>query len=70
MSDRRLTDEQFRALMDLFMCSDPYPDTEANHEIVENLLDAESNALGYSDWIVAFHEFDRKSPMWLDREVE
>lgn len=64
MSDRRLTDAQFRALMDLFMCSDPYPDTKAGHDTLENLLDSEALALGYSDWIVAYHDFNERSPMW------
>lgn len=55
-AESRLTDSQFRHLLDLLMASDPWPlSGEANEELVE-LADAEAAARGFENWIVAFHE--------------
>lgn len=58
-----LTDPQFRSLLDLFMCSDPWPvhrNTGDGRKTIESLLDTEAKARGYADWIGAYHEFRLK----------
>lgn len=58
-----LTDERFRALLDLMMCSDPWPvgrDGVWNERVVKDLLDEESRKRGYADWVGAYHEFGKK----------
>lgn len=54
-----MTNQEFRALLDLFMCSDPWPvdDKGENQTYVENLANRESESRGYQDWIEAYHEF-------------
>lgn len=51
-----MTKKELRSLLDLFMCSDPYPCTGQEH--VERLLDSESKKIGYSDWIEAYHTLE------------
>lgn len=55
---RAIRDGEFRALLDLFMVSDPYPGSEANHTTVESLLNRISTFYGYKDWVEAYHEFN------------
>ena len=61
MSEKVLTDRQFRALLDLFMCSDPWPIKNGNrlvaHDELMGLLNAESGKRGFKTWIDAFHYF-------------
>jgi len=58
-----MTNTEFRAVLDWFMCSDPWPVErdvtigESNHVCVTNWLDREAKARGFDDWVVAFHEF-------------
>lgn len=56
-----MSDQQFRAFLDLLMCSDPWPvagdDGEHCHEILTDLADDESYKRGFSTWIDAFHSF-------------
>jgi len=56
-----LSDPQFRSLLDLFMCSDPWPisdqGTGDGHKTIESLLDIEAKSRGYIDWVGAYHEF-------------
>lgn len=55
-----MTDAEFRALLDLWMCSDPWPikpDPEDQcYRTLEGLLDKESVVRGYDNWTVAYHE--------------
>lgn len=57
----KLSDVEFRALLHLMMASDPWPGTEEENDILIALLDNESIAHGYDNWIVAFHEFQSPS---------
>jgi hypothetical protein len=52
-----MTDTQFRALLDLVMCSDPWPVNAANQVIVWVWMDIESIRRGYTDWVDAYHHF-------------
>ena len=56
-----MTDIQFRSMLDLFMCSDPYPVVNqgngTGNSNVEGLLNAEAVMRGFESWQVAHHEF-------------
>lgn len=60
-----MTDIEYRAFLDLFMCSDPWPisgdDGQFAHSTLENLANNEALNRGYDDWVVAFHEFKPKT---------
>jgi hypothetical protein len=54
-----MSDQEFRAVLDWFMCSDPWPvqpDGVSNHNAVLNWLNRESRARGWSGWVEAYHE--------------
>lgn len=59
----RLDDTEFRALLDLFMCSDPYPIAKTPHKqwngevLIQKLLNSESEKRGYRDWRHAYRDF-------------
>jgi hypothetical protein len=55
----QLTSDEFRALLDWFMCSDPWPAGDTTHATVEALLDRVSREYGYDGWVVAFHEHQK-----------
>lgn len=61
MKSKRLIFYEFRALLDLFMCSDPWPVVDHGdgdgHDTIENLLNTEAKSRGYTDWIDAYHTF-------------
>ena len=53
-----MTRQEFRAFLDLLMCSDPWP-VKPDHNDTQTVLglfaDAEAKRHGYPDWIEAFH---------------
>lgn len=53
----RLTDKQFRVMLDWFMVSDPTPLDEESHDEMLRLLEDEGRARNFSSWVVAYHEF-------------
>lgn len=57
-----MTDNQFIAFMELLMCSDPWP-LHWGHGLLNDLADEQARARGFSDWIAAYHEFDRLTPV-------
>ncbi len=57
----------FRDLLDLFMVSDPWPDTPESHLRIEDVLDDEARERGYENWVVAFHEFHPDDELVLER---
>jgi len=50
-----LTQKQFRAVLDWYMCSNPWPGDKLNHAIVTTWLDSLAKADGWSDWVDAYH---------------
>jgi len=50
-----MSPQVFRVLLDLFMCSDPWPMDDSSHAVMLAFVESESKRLGFSDWIEAFH---------------
>jgi hypothetical protein len=51
-----MNDREFRALLDWFMSSDPWPvDGGDSHELMTNWLDRAAKSRGYTGWVEAFH---------------
>jgi hypothetical protein len=48
---------QFRALLDLFMVSDPWPLTDIQQDYIEELIEYEATQRGFETWVDAYHEF-------------
>ena len=55
-----ITEEEFKHLMALLMCSDPYPvDGSVNNEGLESmnrLCNKIADSFGFNDWIEAYHK--------------
>lgn len=52
-----MRDYQFRAMLDLLMCCDPWPvDTEGHQAIIIGWITVEASKRGYDNWIEAYHE--------------
>ena len=54
--------EEFRALLDLFMCSDPWPivNDRGAQKAIKSLLDKESREMGFDDLVEAYYLFERR----------
>jgi len=52
-----MKDGEFRALLDLMMCSDPWPVAGDNQKIVLAMLDNEAKKHGYDDHLFAYMHF-------------
>ena len=52
-----MNDGQYRAFLDLMMCSDPWPLDDAAHRILDDLADNEAQLRGFSKWTIAYHDF-------------
>lgn len=57
-----MNDVEFRAMLDLFMCCDPWPvpddcDGEENHKTITEMLNRKARQRGYEGWVDAYHEF-------------
>jgi hypothetical protein len=57
----QMTQREFRAVLDWYMCSDPWPmpREDRSHEIVTAWLDRLAKADGWSDWVDAYHRVPR-----------
>jgi len=53
-----ISDKAFRALLDLYMVSDPWPLEPGDNAVVFAFLCAEAQKRGYSAWTEAYHEFE------------
>ena len=49
--------KEYRALLDLIMCSDPWPVPDENQKIIEILADKEAMRRGFNNWVIAYHKF-------------
>jgi len=54
-----MTDAQFRAMLDWWMCSDPFPCDDSTQKILFCLIDDESKKRGFDGWVEAFHRFEK-----------
>ncbi len=52
-----MTDYEFRCFLDLMMCSDPWPLTQEQFDVLVKFADRESLKRGFPDWIGAYHGF-------------
>lgn len=56
-----MNDENFRAFLDLMMCSDPWPVADLGsgdgHDKMIAFANEESRDRGFEDWIDAYHRF-------------
>ncbi len=46
----------FRAILDWWMCSDPWPANEQGHIKIEAWLNEECKRRGYESWVDAYHQ--------------
>jgi len=55
-----MNEKEYRAFLDLLMCSDPWPikDGGKNHKILEAFANKEATKFGHEDWIVAYHRLE------------
>jgi len=53
--------KEFRAMLDWFMCSDPWPvePDDGSHEVIEAMLEKEAFRRGYAGWVGAYHALER-----------
>ncbi|MEE9367179.1 MAG: hypothetical protein V3W44_10860 [Dehalococcoidales bacterium] len=57
-----MTTKEFRALLDWYMCSDPWPvepDGYSTHQVITDMLDNEARERGFDGVYVAYHEVER-----------
>ena len=48
--------KQLRAVLDWYMCSDPWPvDDNGGHDVVTDWLNHECGLHGFDDWVDAYH---------------
>lgn len=56
-----MNDKQYRAFLDLMMCSDPWPVLDQGcgdgQPELNALADSEAAKRGFEDWIEAYHKF-------------
>lgn len=53
-----MNDREYRALLDLLVCSDPWPvedDDGRSHELLNAFANKEAAERGYGSWIEAYH---------------
>jgi len=58
MSQKRLTDEEFRTILDWLMVSDPWILNREAFGVIEKLVLDEAKVRGYSSYSEAYHELE------------
>lgn len=59
-----MDDREFRALLDWFMCSDPWPvEGGDSHDLMSDWLNRAAKSRGYKDWVEAFHRAPGRDPI-------
>lgn len=56
----QIGEERLRVLMDLSMCSDPWPLSHAARDLIDDWLNEQAFALGFDGWIDAYHRLEPK----------
>lgn len=54
----QISDRAFRALLDWYMASDPFPASDETEAVIFGFIGAEASKRGYESWTVAYHEFE------------
>lgn len=63
-----MKDEEFRALLDLIMCSDPWPvNDKSNQEIIEAMAKHEAIERGFTGRVDAYHKFQKHDEITNNR---
>ncbi len=57
-----MNDKQYRAFLNLMMCSDPWPASDEDHFELEHYAERKAADKGYKNWIEAHHYFPDKIP--------
>ena len=57
-----MTEQEFRALLNWFMRSDPWTASARDHAIIHSWVEFASRKLGYDGWVVAYHEMPQDNP--------
>jgi hypothetical protein len=54
-----MNNQEFRAFLDLLMCSDPWPvgDDGESQRIMKNWANDQARLRGYKDWVDAWHDW-------------
>ena len=53
-----MLDIEYRALLDLMMCSDPWPVSDSeNQDIIKRFAKREARKRGFDSWVAAYHVF-------------
>ena len=55
-----MNDYEYRAFLNLLMCSDPWPCDKQSERKMMDFADREAFKRGFDSWIVAYHEFEPK----------
>lgn len=50
-----MSDKTFRVMLDLFMCSDPWPLSEESRREYERALESEASRRGHNGLVEAYH---------------
>lgn len=54
--DPSINPVEYRALLDLLMCADPYP-APTGEAAIKEFADRKARYHGYNDWVEAYHFF-------------
>ena len=57
-----MSNEEFRAFLELFFVSDPWPLTEDLRKVIELKLNEEATYRGYNNWVAAYHSLVWAAP--------
>lgn len=52
-----MNDYEFRAFLNLLMCSDPWPCDEESRVTLSDFATTEAVRRGFQDWFSAYHHF-------------
>lgn len=58
----KISRDEFRHLLDLFMASDPWPLDDREHGAIQDMLNRFSKEHGFRSWTAAYHHMVRDKP--------